>query len=1309
MPSVSHLDVDVTEPLSDALPGAAATAIPSAPNTNDNGKATTADSNGAANGLKNKDLGEHAIDEYRPMKVVCIGAGYSGIVAGIRFAQRIPNLDLTIYEKQDGVGGAWWANRYPGLACDIPSHCYQLTFEENTQWSAFYAPGPEILAYLEHVVAKYKLMRYIQLRTELVHAQWDESLSRWRLRLRRPRLVDGVPANGSSSTLQDQSPPSPVDEEFEEFEDTADVLFMGTGTLSRWAWPDIPGLETFGGKLVHSAQWDTAEGGWEDTVKGWEDKTVGVIGLGSSAIQIVPALQRRVRRVVQFVRGKTWIAAPFSVEKMSELTSRKPEAGNYTFSEEERDMFVKDPEYYRKFRHAIENDLNSVHGVSYRGSEMQKGAMVHFKNLMTQKLAKKPWIAEYLIPSFSVSCRRLTPGPGYLESLCEDNVTFEPTPITRITPTGIELQDGRTQPLDVLVCATGFDTSYRPPYPVIGRNGISLQTRWAEHAEAYLSLTVDGFPNMFFGLGPNAAVNSGSLLVLLERAVDYAVAATAKMQRERIASIDVKKAAVQDWSRYIDAYFQKTVYLDNCRSWYKNSAGRIIGLWPGSCLHAVRTLSSPRWEDFDYTLLDQDRDSPAGRFAFLGSGWTFNEKTMTGDRAWYLNDVDIPPAYLTGRVMGRFILASDNVPYRQRLSIRGSTVMDTGPGIAAIPVCRGCGGKRYATDRRDLGADIVPSRLGESESGAKPASANGTNGHGAEAFSAPIGDFAIDDYRRMKVVCIGAGYTGVVAGIRFAQRIPNLDLTIYEKEEEVGGTWWVNRYPYQLTFEPNTNWSSFYVPGPEILAYIKGIVEKYKLMKYIQLRTELIHAQWDESKSRWHLRLRRPRVPPNGMPNLGTNVHSTRPSNGTPQEGEFEEFEDTADVLFMGTGPLNRWSWPDIPGLRSFEGKLLHSGNWDRAEGGWEETVKDWGDKTVGVIGLGSSSIQLVPSLQPRVKQVVQFARGKTWIAAPFAIQKLSELMSRDVNSQDFTFSEAEREAFAKDPELYNRFKHEVEHDMNSVFSISLRGSEMQALAASVFKENMRQKLAKKPWIAESMIPSFAVCCRRITPGPGYLEALCEDNVTFETTHIDHVTPTGITLKDGRTQPLDVLVCATGFDTSYDQRFPIIGRNGISLSKRWASHAEAYLSLAVDGFPNMFLGLGPNAGVNSGSLIVMLEKVVDYVVAATAKMQRERIASMEAKSAATRDWARYVEDFFPKNDDGRVIVLWPARPGSCLHSVRALSNPRWEDFDYTPLDRGSLAGRFAWLGNGQTVNELTMTGDRAWYLNDIDIPPVPTD
>ncbi|ETW86440.1 hypothetical protein HETIRDRAFT_58532 [Heterobasidion irregulare TC 32-1] len=561
--------------------------------------------------------GDFAIDEYRPMKVVCIGAGFSGIIAGIRFAQRVPNLDLKIYDKEAGVGGTWFVNKYPGLACDIPSHCYQLSFEENTQWSSFYAPGPEILAYLQRVVEKYKLTKYIRLQHELTYARWDEGSGKWSLRIRRPRFPH-------------------------DFEDTADVLFLGTGSLSRWSWPEIEGLKDFKGRLMHSAQWDVSEGNsWEESVKDWGNKTVGVIGIGSSAIQIVPALQPKVAKVVNLVRGKTWISSSFSETKMTELLALQPGVGNYVFSDAEKGAF-KDPKYYKPFRHELESDLNSVHGVSQRGSEMQKAAAAAFKAAMVMKLAKKPEIAEYIVPSFDVSCRRLTPGPGYLESLCEDNVDFETTPIKRIFPSGIEFVDGRRTDLDVLVCATGFDTSYRMPFEVIGREGRDLRKRWEPHAVSYLSVAVDGFPNMFLSLGPNSAVNSGSLLILMEREVDYAVAATLKLQRERLKSIEVKAEAVADYDEYTKAcWITLTVYVDQCHSWYKNPDGTITGLWPGSCLHAVRALASPRWEDFNYESLPGDRTR--NRFYWLGDGYTHNEKTMTGD-PWYLNDdqVDIP-------------------------------------------------------------------------------------------------------------------------------------------------------------------------------------------------------------------------------------------------------------------------------------------------------------------------------------------------------------------------------------------------------------------------------------------------------------------------------------------------------------------------------------------------------------------------------------------------------------------------------------------------------------------------------------------
>ncbi|KAJ3795118.1 FAD/NAD-binding domain-containing protein [Lentinula aff. detonsa] len=583
-------------------------------------------------------LPSFCIDEARPMKVVVVGAGYSGIVAGIRFLQRIKNITLTIYEANAGVGGAWFVNRYPGLACDIPSHCYQLTFAENPNWSSFYAPGPEIHGYLKSVVEKFHLDSYIKLRHRLTRAQYDEESGKWNLTIQRPIKEEQSPRNGSSQ--------GGGQDNLEEIEDTADVLFTGIGSLSRWQWPEIEGLETFQGKVIHSAQWETGEGDsgaktkWEDTVKNWGDKKIGVIGVGSSAIQIVPALQPRVKTVSNFVRSKTWVSASFVREHLVSLANGDETVDNYTFTEKDKQKF-KDKEYYRGFRRALESDLNGAHSATLRGHPLQQGARKIFEEIMKQKLSKKPWIAEHLIPDFSVACRRLTPGPGYLEAFLE-KVDFVPENIKRVTPTGIETVDGKHREMDVIVCATGFDTSYRLPFAFIGRNGNDLNAKFDPHPRTYLGIAVDGFPNWFAALGPNTGVGAGSLLIIIERQVDYAVAATLKLQRERIKSIEVKKRAVDDFDAYLESFFPTSVFGEKCRSWYKvgKEEGRVVSLWPGSSLHCVNALEHPRWEDYDYELLDSQNN----RFFWLGDGNTMADKVPGSDRAWYLDpkEIDIP-------------------------------------------------------------------------------------------------------------------------------------------------------------------------------------------------------------------------------------------------------------------------------------------------------------------------------------------------------------------------------------------------------------------------------------------------------------------------------------------------------------------------------------------------------------------------------------------------------------------------------------------------------------------------------------------
>ncbi|KAL1970195.1 hypothetical protein VTN77DRAFT_5355 [Rasamsonia byssochlamydoides] len=547
---------------------------------------------------------DRAIDECRPIRVVIMGAGISGITACIRFAQRIRNLDLCVYEKNPDVGGTWYENRYPGCACDIPAHTYQATFEPNPEWSQFYASAKEIHQYWKKVAHKYGCMKYIKLNQRVVEARWDEDKAKWLLQIKN--VEDGSV-----------------------YADSCDVFISSQGALNNWKWPNIPGLHDFKGKLLHSANWDETYD--------YKGKKVAVIGNGSSGIQIVPAMLPDVAHIDHYARGKTWLSPTFAREKIDERGGAGLD--NISFTAEEIERFKTDRQCYQKFRKEIELELQSNHRVTLKGTPEQLAGPDFFAQNMKRRLARKPELLDQLLPSFPPGCRRLTPGPGYLEALTDDKVEVISTEIAEIDADGIRTADGKHRPVDAIVCATGFDTTFSPRFPIIGRNGVSLADKWREIPETYIAIATDGFPNYFICLGPNAALGAGSLLLLIEKEIDYMTACVAKMQRDNIRAMAPRREAVERFTKHCEQYFTKTVFSTKCRSWYKGGKedGRVIALWPGSSLHAMKTFANPRWEDFEYEYVN---DNPNGWF---GDGMTVDEKNRTVN-VDYLDDdqVDFP-------------------------------------------------------------------------------------------------------------------------------------------------------------------------------------------------------------------------------------------------------------------------------------------------------------------------------------------------------------------------------------------------------------------------------------------------------------------------------------------------------------------------------------------------------------------------------------------------------------------------------------------------------------------------------------------
>ncbi|XXG97109.1 hypothetical protein Hte_003404 [Hypoxylon texense] len=545
-------------------------------------------------------LVQRHIDEPRELRVAVIGAGMSGTLAGILLPVKVPNIKLTIFEKNADVGGTWFENRYPGVRCDVPAHVYQTSFDPNVNWTEQFAQGPEIRSYWQGLARKYDVYKYLKPSHRVDELRWDETKSVWNVKVQN--LNTG-----------------------ETFTQEFDFVLTAIGRFNAWRLPDYPGIKDFKGLLRHASNWDPE---FDPT-----GKRVAVIGNGASGIQLVSNIQKRVQHLDHYARNKTWVAASFAGDE----TSITP----IPISPELRESF-KDPNEYVKYRKELEAKYWRGFASWLKGSELNDKAREEFIEIVKKRLAKKPELINSIIPDFSPHCRRLTPGPGYFEAITEDNVDYIQTRIKRFTETGIETTDGKHREVDAVFCATGANVDMVPPFG-IWANGKDLSQLWRQDGEygfpyTYWGVATPGFPNLGFIHGPHGSGRSGTVPHGMEVQIAFYARLLRKVGREGIRTMQPSRRAADEFLDYSDAFFATTVLSESCSSWYNGGrpGGRIHGLWPGSAAQQTVVYRHPRWEDWDYEYL---LAGAGNRFAwYFGVGSTRKEEDPEADITPYIRD-----------------------------------------------------------------------------------------------------------------------------------------------------------------------------------------------------------------------------------------------------------------------------------------------------------------------------------------------------------------------------------------------------------------------------------------------------------------------------------------------------------------------------------------------------------------------------------------------------------------------------------------------------------------------------------------------
>jgi len=464
------------------------------------------------------------------LDVAIVGAGLGGLCAAIKLKEA-GTTNFLVFERNAKVGGVWHENKYPGCCCDTPVALYEFSFAPGAGWSHHFPRAAQVQAYAQNIADTFQVTSHLRLGEGVVSAIWNTTDNCWHV----------------------------TTEAGNKF--AANALIAAMGQLNRPAFPEIDGMGTFSGPTMHSARWDSSVS--------LEDKRIGVIGSAASAVQLIPEVAKEAAHLTVFQRTPNWVIPRLDRE----------------VTQEDKALAMSEPEFAmdiaKRNRQLIYDNADHFFWKAFEWTPEGRAAFTKQAGNHLKAQIPDATLRAQLTPNYPIGCKRILITDDFYPTLIKDNVSLETNGITGITPTGVKTANASHHDCDVLIYATGFETTgWRWSMEVTGKQGQQLNALWEKDPEAYLGITASGFPNLFVLYGPNTNLGHNTITFMLEQQVSYTVKALASLTDTGAKAMMPSKEAQDRFNKKIQSELSKTVWADpDCASWYKDAEGRITQNW----------------------------------------------------------------------------------------------------------------------------------------------------------------------------------------------------------------------------------------------------------------------------------------------------------------------------------------------------------------------------------------------------------------------------------------------------------------------------------------------------------------------------------------------------------------------------------------------------------------------------------------------------------------------------------------------------------------------------------------------------------